>query len=197
LEGRGARAVPDPDVDEQHNDRADWVKDALRRFAGPLTRYAARLTGDAERARDVVQDTFVRLWAADPARLNGKLAEWLFTVCRRRALDVNRKERRMTTLDEIELDATASADLAPDAQTAQREGQGEALRLLAALPPNQQEVIRLKFQSALSYQEISGVTGLSVSNVGYLIHTGLKTMREKMRESEAQSSKFKIQEKFK
>ena len=195
MEGRGARAAPDPDVDEQHHDRADWVQEALRRFAGPLTRYAARITGDAERARDVVQDTFVRLWAADPARLNGKLAEWLFTVCRRRALDVNRKEHRMTTLDEIDLDATASAEPAPDTQAAQREGQCEALRLLSALPPNQQEVIRLKFQNGLSYQEISGVTGLSAGNVGYLIHTGLKTMREKMREGEVQSSKFKAQRK--
>lgn len=186
----------DPDVDEQRDHRTAWVQDALRRFAGPLTRYAARITGDAERARDVVQDTFVRLWAADPARLNGKLAEWLFTVCRRRALDVSRKERRMTTLDEIELDATASAEPAPDAQAAQREGEGEALRLLATLPPNQQEVIRLKFQNGLSYQEISGVTGLSVSNVGYLIHMGLKTLRERMRGDEAPSLKFKAQKNF-
>lgn len=185
--------MPDPDVDEQHNDRAEWVQDALRRFAGPLTRYAAGITGDAERARDVVQDTFVRLWTADPARLNGRLAEWLFTVCRRRALDVHRKERRMTALDEIELDATASAEPSPDVQTAQREGEGEALRLLAGLPPNQQEVIRLKFQNGLSYQEISGITGLSASNVGYLIHTGLKTLRKQMREGEAQSSKLKVQ----
>jgi len=196
LEGRGARVARDPDVDEQRDHRTAWVQDALRRFAGPLTRYAARITGDAERARDVVQDTFVRLWAADPARLNGKLAEWLFTVCRRRALDVNRKERRMTTLDEIELDATASAEPAPDAQAAQREGEGEALRLLATLPPNQQEVIRLKFQNGLSYQEISGVTGLSVSNVGYLIHMGLKTLRERMRGDEAPSLKFKAQKNF-
>ena len=94
MEGRSARVARDPDVDEQRDHRAVWVQDALRRFAGPLTRYAARITGDAERARDVVQDTFVRLWAADTARLNGKLAEWLFTVCRRRALDINDRARR-------------------------------------------------------------------------------------------------------
>ena len=50
--------------------------------------------------------------------------------------------------------------------------------MLARLPENQQEVIRLKFQQGLSYKEISSVTGLSVTNVGFLIHTGLKRLRE-------------------
>ena len=50
-------------------------------------------------------------------------------------------------------------------------------RALRALPPNQQEVIRLKFQHGLKYKEIAAVTGLSVSNVGFLIHTAIKQMR--------------------
>ena len=51
------------------------------------------------------------------------------------------------------------------------------LDLLDALPPNQREVIRLKFQNGFSYQEISRISGHSVGNVGYLIHVGLKTLR--------------------
>ena len=48
---------------------------------------------------------------------------------------------------------------------------------LTRIPPPQEEVIRLKFQEGLTYREISQVTGHSVSNVGYLIHTGLKAIR--------------------
>ena len=55
------------------------------------------------------------------------------------------------------------------------------LKILDTLPANQQEVLRLKFQGDLSYQEISRVTRLSVSNVGFLIHAGLKTIRERVR----------------
>ena len=51
------------------------------------------------------------------------------------------------------------------------------LDLLDALPANQREVIRLKFQNGFSYQEISRISGHSVTNVGYLIHAGLKTLR--------------------
>ena len=58
-------------------------------------------------------------------------------------------------------------------------------RLLDALPPNQREVIRLKFQNDLSYREIAEVTQLSVTNVGFLLHTGLKKLRELLREQPA------------
>jgi RNA polymerase sigma-70 factor (ECF subfamily) len=51
------------------------------------------------------------------------------------------------------------------------------LSALAQLPSNQQECIRLKFQQGLSYQEISRITNLSVTNVGYLIHMGIKSLR--------------------
>ncbi|MGB7324809.1 MAG: sigma factor-like helix-turn-helix DNA-binding protein [Rubripirellula sp.] len=48
---------------------------------------------------------------------------------------------------------------------------------MGQLPARQQEVIRLKVHGGLSYREISDLTGLSVSNVGYLLSTGLATVR--------------------
>ena len=70
----------------------------------------------------------------------------------------------------------------PELSTAmeQKEQLSEVMTLLASLPANQQEVLRLKFNGDLSYLEISRITSLSVSNVGFLIHTGLKTIREGM-----------------
>jgi len=42
-------------------------------------------------------------------------------------------------------------------------------------------VIRLRFQNSLRYREIDEVTGLTVTNVGFLIHRGLKTLRERLK----------------
>ncbi|MEW6303885.1 MAG: RNA polymerase sigma factor, partial [Verrucomicrobiota bacterium] len=117
--------------------KADWVQAAMEQHAAPLTRYAASITGDPDRARDVVQDTFVRLWAEEPSRLNGKLTEWLFTVCRNRALDVQRKERRMTALSQIDLETRESAEPSPALAAERRESASHALQLVDALPPNQ------------------------------------------------------------
>jgi RNA polymerase sigma-70 factor (ECF subfamily) len=168
-------------TDDEQSARREWVRSALDRFEGPLVRYAAQITGDLERARDVVQDTFVRLCAEDRARVENHLTEWLFTVCRNRALDVRRKESRMTPLSDEQLADCESNDLSPADATERRETTSQVLQLIEGLPENQREVIRLKFQNDLSYREISQVTNLSVTNVGFLLHTAIKTIRERMK----------------
>jgi RNA polymerase sigma-70 factor (ECF subfamily) len=157
-----------------------WIAAVLRQYEGPLTLYAARITRDVERARDVVQEAFLKLLKEDREAVEPHLAEWLYTVCRNKALDVRRKESRMTGLSEASTAFEASTDPGPDQRLERDESAAQALRHLAKLPDNQQEVIRLKFQHGLSYKEISGITQLSVSNVGFLIHTGMKALRRRM-----------------
>lgn len=158
----------------------EWICSALAQHEGALLRYAQRVTGDPERARDVVQETFLKLCREDRHDLDGHLTEWLYTVCRNKALDVRRKEQRMSILAEETLAVRESTAPTPFDHAEQNDAAGRMLALLDRLPDNQQEVIRLKFQNCLSYREISRVTGLSLSNVGFLIHTGLKTLRSKM-----------------
>lgn len=165
------------------SDRRYWLDDLLARYEGPLLRYVARLTGDLDRARDIVQDAFVRLVRerehGRPAREPNHTAEWLYAVCRNRAIDVHRKERRMKPLMLVEHETTPES-VSPAETIERRDSAAAALKLLATLPGNQQEVVRLKFQDGLSYKEIAGVTGLSVSNVGFLIHTAIRTLRARM-----------------
>jgi RNA polymerase sigma-70 factor (ECF subfamily) len=158
---------------------SSWVPSILAEYEKPLTRYAAHITGDIERAREVVQDTFLKLCHQKPAQIRSHLAQWLYTVCRNRALDVLRKERRMTGISDAQLQQQSRSGPELPSAMEREEQLANVLKILSTLPANQQEVIRLKFQSELSYTEISQVTSLSVSNVGFLIHTGLKTIREK------------------
>lgn len=59
------------------------------------------------------------------------------------------------------------------------------LELAKALPAKQSEVVLLKFQQDLSYKEISDVTGMSVSNVGYVMHHALKELKSRWQAGEA------------
>ena len=151
----------------------------LRRFELPLLQYATRILGDRERARDVVQETFLELERKGRRETDSAPAKWLFTVCRNRALNICRKEKRMTYLDEETLERTPAQEPAPNERIERKEAGGFLLRIVATLPPRQQEVLQLKFQNDLSYQEISEITELSVSNVGVLIHNALKTLRQR------------------
>ena len=156
-----------------------FVSLAVASHEAALLRYAGRLLGDPHRARDVVQDTFVRLLAAPRAEVETHLAEWLFTVCRHRAVDVLRKEGRMSRLDDTAGGSAGliASDPRPGRALEVAETRAALLRLIDRLPPNQQEVIRLKFQTGFSYKEISRITELSVSNVGFLIHTAVQRLR--------------------
>ena len=157
---------------------ADLVQRAVRAYESSLTGYIYNMTSDLELARDVVQDTFIKLCVQDPARLDGPgLKAWLFTVCRHRALDLLRRRRRLVSIEDWPVDQLADAGPGPDRCAADRDETALVLRTFRRLPPNQAEVLRLKFHNDLSYQEIADSTGLSPGNVGFLIHTGLKRLR--------------------
>jgi RNA polymerase sigma factor (sigma-70 family) len=172
-------------------DDGSWVRGAVARFEGPLTLFAARLLGDAEAARDVVQETFLRLCVQDRAVIESRLAEWLFTVCRNRALDVLRKESRMTQLSDEQVHRCLSPNPSPPDVAEHRESAARVLDLMERLPDSQREVIRLKFQNGFSYREISRISGQSVTNVGYLIHIGLKTIRSQLQLHDGQPAEAK------
>lgn len=157
--------------------REDFVKAALTEFESPLIGYATTFLHDVERARDVVQDTFIRLYQQDVEKVKGGLKAWLFTVCRNRALDVIRKERRITGLEEEQMARVPSGRRTPSERADLEERVGQVHEALNRLSENQREVILLKFEQGLSYEEISEVTGLSSGNVGFLLHTGLKRLR--------------------
>lgn len=167
-------------MNSQEQPKSEWVRSAMAEYAGPLTRYAVRFVGDVDRARDVVQETFLRLCAADRNKIDHCLAPWLFTVCRNRALDVRRKEGRMSVVCEERVEAVPSAAPGPSALAERREEHARVLGILDTLPDSQQEVVRLKFQNGMSYKEISAVTGFTVSNVGFLLHTAIKTIRQRL-----------------
>lgn len=171
----------DDDTDMETDDapvtRERFVENAIATYQSQLIGYATTLLHDVDRARDVVQDTFIRLCNQEPEDVAEHLKTWLFTVCRNRAFDILRKDKRVEPIDEIRWKKTAGPDMPPDSALDARERHAEIMRHLNRLPANQRDCILLKFQQGLSYEEIENVTGLKQGNIGFLIHTGLKRVR--------------------
>ena len=162
----------------------DWLDQVLRRYERPLIGHAMRLLGDEEAARDVAQDAFLAL-CRHPIELDDpRLGPWLHRVCHNRAIDRLRKERRMNRLDEpAAAPDPGSARSSPTLAAERQEDAGQLRVLVQALPPRQQEVVWLRFRSGLSYREIAEVTRTSTSNVGFLLHTALRRLRERLGEA--------------
>lgn len=152
----------------------------LDRYERPLLAFARHHAGDQETARDAVQDTFLRYFRDRPAGDLESLAPWLFTVCRRILIDHQRKLQRIVpmnpalTFDQTIDDSTAS----PDAALEEKDDAHRLKGLVKSLPERQRELVRLKFEAGLSYRDIAAATGLTVSNVGTLLHHAVQNLRE-------------------
>lgn len=178
--------VPDESCEEltrpamNPQDFEAFIEQAVTEHESALIGYARTFVYDRDRARDVVQDTFIRLCKQDVEKVRDNLKSWLFTVCRNRCLDVLRKEKRIEPLDDLQWKKVAGAEVAPDDAAELEDKLEELMRIMDRIPKNQRDVILLKFQQGLSYKEIEEVTGLGQGNIGFLIHAGLKRLRALM-----------------
>ncbi|MES2475291.1 MAG: sigma-70 family RNA polymerase sigma factor [Verrucomicrobiota bacterium] len=164
--------------DMRPKERETFIMKALADHQSSLIGYANTILHDLDLARDVVQDTFFRLCQQDLRAVEAHLKAWLFTVCRNRALDVLRKDKRTQPLEDIRWKKVAGAGLQPDEMAAQGDISSRLQPFLGRLSENQREVILLKFGHDLSYREIHEITGLTTTNIGFLIHSGIKRLRE-------------------
>ncbi len=157
--------------------RRQWVLAVLDRYEIPLTRYACRLLGEEESAREAVQHAFLQLCEQSPEELEGRVAPWLFAVCRNKALDLIRGRLRRPAAAEADLARCPSREPDPAALAEQQDLARELGRLVARLPDSQREAVDL-WCEGFSYRQIAQIAGESEGNVRVLVHRALKTLRQ-------------------
>ena len=161
-------------------DRRQWVLAMLRDYEAPLTRFATRLLGDQDAARDVVQFTFLRLCdrsgSAPGDNSDNHTARWLYTVCRNKAIDVMRLRRRTEHLAEAESPACMSREPDPATAAEREDLAGQLSDAIDRLPPNQRETVLL-WAEGFSYREIAKMTDRSEVNIRVLVHRALQGLR--------------------
>lgn len=142
-----------------------------------LLRYAIGLVGRRTIAEELVQETFLRLHQVWSEVEHPRA--WLYRSLRNLAINHLRDRKPESELHE-ETAPPADANL-PAEKLGHDEAIGTVRLLLAELPPQDRDLIRLKYLDGLKYQEISRRTGLSVGNVGYRLHHLLKGLADSLR----------------
>lgn len=141
------------------------MRDVYRRFGGPAFTVALRALGDRQLAEEAVQEGFVKAWQAagryDPTR---PLSSWLFTIVKRTAIDIYRRERRSAHSGHDHDDAGELAAVAPPSL----EDAWEAWQVrlaVQALTDKEQQVVRLAHFGGMTHEEIAQRLALSVGTV--------------------------------
>ena len=142
---------------------------------------ARRITGNTAGAEEATQDAFVSLWRAassfDPERAS--LATWLLGLVRYRSIDWVRRDSSRTLHRGLAEDAAESIE-APERteqQVIARQEHDQALRLVAALPPEQREVIDLAYFAGYTQMQIAAKAGIPLGTVKGRVRLALEKLR--------------------
>jgi RNA polymerase sigma-70 factor (ECF subfamily) len=152
------------------------LREVFEAEESPLLRFALGLTGRRATAEDLVQEAFLRLHAHWDEVVHPRA--WLYRSVRNLALNHLRDHKRESGEEPPE---TADEARGPDGHLARLEAAGAVRMLLAEMKEEDRQLIQLKYQQNLKYDQISKRTGLSVGNVGYKLHHLLKGLGEGLR----------------
>jgi RNA polymerase sigma factor (sigma-70 family) len=155
----------------------ETIEELFAALEPSLMSYALRVSGQPGVAEDIVQEAFMRLHAQfDDVR---EPRRWLYRTVHNLAISQRREAGKTVSLhgpaeDSPPQAAETDPQPLPDEQIARWEGIGLVRLSVGALDERSRELLRLKFNEGLSYKEIGARTGLSVGNVGYLLHQAVK-----------------------
>jgi RNA polymerase sigma factor (sigma-70 family) len=155
------------------------ITEIIKEREAPLLRYAGRLIRDNEAARDVVQEVFIKYVRVSQDQNRTKidnLPAWLYRVTRNLCLDYLKSKRVQL---EIPLDdniANLAGGESPYSTFEKEDAMTLVRKKLMELEPRDREVVILKIEHGRTYKEISEIMGLTVTNVGFILHTAIKKL---------------------
>ena len=151
------------------------AEELIKRYYTPVLRYCKRQCCDLEKAEDLTQETFLKLFQ----NLSGykgkrKFKAYLYTIASHLCIDESRKMKECFLENEEEI--------RDDCDELHRlEAQSEIEDLLNLLSPEQREAVVLRFGAELSFGEIAKVTGCNMRTAQSRVRNALKIMRKEKR----------------
>ena len=174
------RTVSTSDPGNKKVSIAETLGTLFESLESPLLAYAFRLTKSVEVAQDLVQEAFLKLQEHYDRVKEPK--PWLYRTIHNLAVNHHRKANRMVTMqqqdskgDALEME-TKDGGMLPDESIVHQEALGMVRLSLETLDVRSRELVRLKFEEDMTYRQIAEKTGLSVSNVGYVLHHAVKSL---------------------
>jgi RNA polymerase sigma-70 factor (ECF subfamily) len=162
----------------------------VARWETPLFRFVSRMVEGPDEARDVCQETFLRILnKSERFREGARFSTWMYQIALNLCRDRARRRRRWGHLvvagsssrrDDTpprEAAAPASADTSPDVALERNERRRAVQQALSGLSRDQREVLVLKEYEGLKFREIADVLGVPESTVKSRMYAALDTMR--------------------
>ena len=151
----------------------------VERYQGMVYTLALKLMKKAEEAEEIAQDTFIKAFQKiDSYEGKSKFSTWLYSITYNACISELRKRRiEFRSLDDRQVSEQDEQRMYDYYREAKKEDQEKYLNLaLEKLPEDDQVLVTLYYYENQSMDEISLITGLTVSNIKVKIHRARKRM---------------------
>ena len=149
----------------------DFKRNILR-LQPRLQRTAEGIVGDPDNAADAVQEAVITLWEQRETISERDMEQLSLTVVKRRSIDMLRKQKSITDIDEKNLMLIETPDEDPV-----EERYRIARKLVDQLPERQRKAILMKYEEGMSNKEIEQATGMSSTHLYATLSRAYKTLR--------------------
>lgn len=148
---------------------ADYNK-SVDTYSDGLYRFVLKNIKDKDKAKDIVQDTYLKFWEKKDNVDVNKIKSYLYTTAYHTLIDVVRKENKQTSFSTIKEENYNTLSDYSDLQEVLHEA-------IDQLPEDQKAVILLRDYEGYAYNEIAEITGMSESQVKVYIFRGRKFLK--------------------
>ena len=146
---------------------------AVEKFSGRLYGFIVRTTWNEQNARDLVQDTFLKLWENREKVINDKAKSWLFTVAHNLTINFVKKHSRQDIVgDDYKLERGGGNN-----SNRRFEQQDVIDKCLLQLSPQQKNIVLLRDLEGYNYKEIGEMMKLNESQVKVYLFRARKKMK--------------------
>lgn len=166
------------------------ISELIERHSQRVRSYIGMMVKDDDVADDIFQETFIKaVKVIDEGRYtdSGKFLSWVLRIAHNRVLDYFRREKSSRQLNESEagydvLGTLRFAEPNAEDRLVHSEIEESVRQLIDLLPEEQQEVVRLRYYSKLSFAEIAEQTEVSINTALGRMRYALINLRRMIQE---------------
>ncbi len=152
--------------------------ESIDKYSDNLYRFILKNIRDEDKAKDLVQDSYVKFWEKKDNVDESKIKSYLFTTAYHTMIDMIRREKKQGSFDDVREESYSTESSYSDLQEILHEA-------IEQLPEDQKAVILLRDYEGYAYDEIAEITNMTESQVKVYIFRGRKFLKNYLGSVEA------------